>query len=378
MDEMRIWSDGRRLRCGFTTGSCAAAAARAAVWMLLTGKIIERVTIRTPKGISFSPDIEQIRRQDGRVSCAVKKDGGDDPDVTTGLYITASAERIPGGEILIDGGAGVGRVTRAGLEQPVGAAAINRVPRQMIEENVREVLTACQADCGIRIIISVDGGEERAKKTFNPRLGIVGGISILGTSGVVTPMSEKALTDTIRVDVKAQVAQGNGYVLAVPGNYGLRYCKERWGLEAEHLVLCSNYIGETIDAAREFGARGLLFVGHLGKFVKLAGGIMNTHSREADGRMELLAAQAIRCGADAAAAAAILDCVTTDEALFVLEKAGLREPVMAGITERGAQSLRRRGGEELEIGLVLYSMEAGILGQTPNAEILLNKIKEYA
>ena len=377
MDEMKIWKGDRLLRCGFTTGSCAAAAAKAAVTMLLTGKATERVEIMTPKGIPFAPRIERTERLYDQVSCSVQKDGGDDPDVTSGLFITATVEAIPGNRIEIDGGAGVGRVTKKGLDQPVGAAAINRVPRSMIEENVRKVLEEHGADCGIRVVISVDGGEECAKKTFNPRLGIVGGISILGTSGVVVPMGEKALTDTIRVDMKAQIAQGNGYVIAVPGNYGIRYCRETFGIGEEHIVICSNFIGETIDAAVEYGAKGLLLVGHLGKFVKLAAGIMNTHSREADGRMEILASHAIRSGGSAGMAAEILQCVTTDEAAAVIGRNGLMEPVMAGIVEYSEACLKRRAYEKMEIGLVIYSFEEGLLGMTDNTRYLIEKIKEY-
>lgn len=377
MDEMKIWKGDRLLRCGFTTGSCAAAAAKAAVTMLLTGELVGRTEIMTPKGIPFTPQIERTERSHSRVSCSVQKDGGDDPDVTDGLFITATVEAIPGGHIEIDGGTGVGRVTRRGLDQPVGAAAINRVPRRMIEENIREVLKKHQADCGIRVVISVEGGEECAKKTFNPRLGIVGGISILGTSGIVVPMSEKALTDTIRVDMKAQIAQGNGFVIAVPGNYGVRYCRDALGIGDEHIVICSNYIGETIDAAEEFGAKGLLFVGHLGKFVKLAVGIMNTHSKEADGRMEILAAHVIQSGGSADAAAEVLQCVTTDEAIAATGRHGLTEKVMAGIVSRSEYYLRKRVNKTLDIGLVIYSFEEGPLGMTENADYLIEKIKEY-
>lgn len=377
MDDMKIWKGDRLLRCGFTTGSCAAAAAKAAVWMLMTGEDIEYGNIMTPKGVLFTPRIEQIKRSGQRVSCSVQKDGGDDPDATSGLYITATVEVIPGDQVEIDGGEGVGRVTRTGLDQPVGAAAINRVPRRMIEDGIREALAACGKACGIRAVISVEGGEERAKKTFNPRLGIVGGISILGTSGVVIPMSEKALTDTIRLDVKAQIAQGNGYVIAAPGNYGIRYCKETLGIDGEHIVICSNYVGETVDAAAEYGARGLLLVGHLGKFVKLAAGIMNTHSREADGRMEILAANAIRCGGSAAAAADILECATTDEAVGVLGQHGLTETVMERIATSAQSYLWRRAYEKLDIDIMIYSFEEGLLGATKGAAGMLEKIKEY-
>lgn len=378
MENKRIWRDGQELRCGFTTGSCAATAARAAAYMLLTGRTVDRVEIMTPEGSLFTPEIRQIRRDTDTVSCSVIKDGGDDPDVTTGLYITATVKRLPDDRIEIDGGDGVGRVTRAGLEQPVGAAAINQVPRRMIEENVREILAECRAACGIRVVISVDGGEEAARKTFNPKLGIAGGISILGTSGVVVPMSEKALVETIRVDVKAQIAQGNGYVMAVPGNYGLRFCREQLGLGQEHIVICSNYVGETVDAAVEYGAKGLLLVGHLGKFVKLAAGIMNTHSREADGRMEILAAHAILSGCDADSAAEILSCATTEEAVSVISRCKIRKSVMASLTESAETYLNRRAHGQIRIGIIMYSLSEGFLGESKHAAGLLEKMKEYA
>lgn len=393
MDDFSIWKENRRLRCGFTTGSCAAAAAKAAVRMLLTGEVVERVTVMTPAGIPFEAVIEHICRSGDRVSCAVKKDGGDDPDVTTGLYITVQAERTGEPGVWIDGGPGVGRVTRKGLDQPVGAAAINRVPRRMIEEQVRAVMEKCAPETkgGIRITVSVPGGEAAAEKTFNPRLGIEGGISILGTSGIVVPMSEKALVDTVRTEMQARIAQGYGYVAAVPGNYGIRYCEEQLGLDGNQLVICSNYLGETMDAAREFGAQGLLLVGHIGKFVKLAAGIMNTNSREADGRMEILASHVIRCGGrtagmcgrrnlDAssllACASAVLDAVTTEEALGILKEYGILEPVIASLLERIGYYIGKRAGDMLQTGVILYSSEEGYLGETAHAGALLAKVKE--
>lgn len=381
LKDFSIWKDNRQLRCGFTTGSCAAAAAKAAARMLLTGERLERTTVMTPAGILFEAEIRQIEQTADRVSCAVKKDGGDDPDVTNGLDIIVQAERTEEPGIFIDGGEGVGRVTRKGLDQPVGAAAINRVPRRMIEENVRAVMQECRAEGGMRLTVSVPCGEAVAQKTFNPRLGIEGGISILGTSGIVVPMSEKALIDTVRVDMRARIAQGNGYVTAVPGNYGVRFCEEQLGLDGQQLVICSNYIGETIDAALEFGAKGLLLVGHPGKFVKLAAGIMNTHSREADGRMEILAAHTIRCAGLCPedcldAARAILDCVTTDEALGLLKQYGILGPVMHTLMDQAELYVRRRAGEHLPIGVLMYSFEEGYLGGTTQAEELLNKVKE--
>ena len=168
------------MRYGFTTGSCAAAAAKAAAYMLLTGMVKEKITIETPKGILYHAKILDISRGENEVSCAVEKDGGDDPDITTGAWIYAkvSYEEETNSKLRIDGGACVGRVTRRGLDQPVGNAAINHVPREMIEREVKEVCQVADYTGGLKIEMSVPEGEKLAAHTFNPRLGIVGGISI--------------------------------------------------------------------------------------------------------------------------------------------------------------------------------------------------------
>ena len=276
------------MRYGFTTGSCAAAAAKAAAYMLLTGKRKTEITIETPKGISYTPKIEDIRMEEGKVSCAVQKDGGDDPDVTSGSFIYAAvcAETEESGtlSIHIDGGEGVGRVTKPGLDQPVGNAAINHVPREMIAKEVGEICRLLDYKGRIEVEISVPGGEELAKQTFNPRLGITGGISILGTSGIVEPMSNQAIKDTIRVELNQRKVQGYDYVAVSPGNYGLDFMKQSYGYDLDKSVKCSNFIGDTVDMAVEMGFQKMLLTGHIGKLIKVAGGIMNTHSREADCR----------------------------------------------------------------------------------------------
>ena len=207
--EQYIEKDGKRLRLGYTTGSCAAAAAKAAAWMLLTGRRKETITLDTPKGIRLELAVREITMHADSVSCAIEKDSGDDPDVTKGTLIFASVRRTDEPGVHIDGGEGVGRVTKRGLDQPVGNAAINSVPRQMIRENVEEVMALTDSSGGLDVVISAPEGETLAKKTFNPRLGIVGGISILGTTGIVEPMSEAALVETIRVELRQRRAMGN-------------------------------------------------------------------------------------------------------------------------------------------------------------------------
>lgn len=373
--EEYISKEGKRLRLGYTTGSCAAAAARAAAWMLLSGGKVEHVPLITPKGLRLELEIVDIIREKDRVSCAVIKDSGDDPDSTRGAHVTATVSYSEQRGIRIDGGEGVGRVTKPGLDQPVGAAAINSVPRRMITENVREVCASLDYRKGLTVLISVPGGEEMAQKTFNPRLGIEGGISILGTSGIVEPMSEQALLDTIRLELRQRRQAGAEYALLCPGNYGRDFIKMALPLDAERSVQSSNFIGDTLDMCRELGFRGALLVGHIGKLVKIAGGMLNTHSKYGDCRMEIMAAHAAACGLGAGAVGEILACVTCDEAVRILKENGVFEGCMKRITERVGHYLASRA-EDMEVGAMLFSREYGLLSQTENAERLLEKLAE--
>ena len=398
------------MRYGFTTGSCAAAASKAAAYMLLTGKKKETISILTPKGIVFEAKLLAITRKEGSVSCAVEKDGGDDPDITTGALVYAEvsyAERSKPSQPLqisnlsreekqkvakekasqtgfsesshatveIDGGIGVGRVTRPGMDQPVGNAAINHVPRQMIESEVLEVCRMADYKGGLKVIISIPKGVELAEKTFNPRLGIVGGISVLGTSGVVEPMSSQALLDTIRLELNMQRAQNSPIAAVSPGNYGLDFMKETYGYDLDASVKCSNFIGETIDMAVECGFEKMLLTGHIGKLVKVSGGIMNTHSREADCRMELLAAAGLRAGVSHTNLMKILDSATTTEAIAYLEEEKKTKPVMDYLMERILYYTNRRAGGKMRLECILYDNQYGELAKSEGAEEFLNELK---
>lgn len=361
------------MRYGFTTGSCAAAAAKAAAYMLLFGKEKTEMTIETPKGIPYTAQLLDIQRTENCVSCAVRKDGGDDPDVTSGTLVYASvccetAETGAGkAKIIIDGGIGVGRVTKPGLNQPVGNAAINEIPRKMITKEVSQVCLLADYTGRMRVEIFVPEGEQLAKKTFNPRLGIVGGISILGTSGIVEPMSNQAILDTIRVELRQRRAQGYDYVAISPGNYGLDFMKKKYGYDLERSVKCSNFIGQTADMAVELGFERMLLTGHIGKLIKVAGGIMNTHSREADCRMELLTAFAVKEGVEPKLLLQIADCVTTEEAVRILKESGRARSVMERIAERICYYLEKRTGDRLKTDCILYANEFGELAKSKGA-----------
>ena len=363
------------MRYGFTTGSCAAAAAMAAAYMLLSGRQKNTITIETPKGIPYTAEILEITRGEKAVQCAVRKDGGDDPDITSGALIYAEVSltdhtrtQATDTRIHIDGGIGVGRVTKPGLDQPVGNAAINHVPREMIAKEVLEVCDLMDYKGNLQVIISVPEGKAIAKQTFNPRLGIVGGISILGTSGIVEPMSNQALLDTIRVELNQRRAEGFDYIAVAPGNYGLDFMKKAYGYDLDKSVKCSNFIGVTIDMAVECGFTRMLLTGHIGKLIKVAGGIMNTHSKEADCRMELLSAFAIHEGAGADVAAKILDCVATEDAVRLLRESGKQQEVMDYAMERIMFYLNKRAGGRMQIDCIMYDNTFGELAKSKEAD----------
>lgn len=376
--EQFIYKNHQKLRYGYTTGSCAAAAAKAAAMMLLSGQEIVYVDLMTPKQIPLHLPVQDVLMGRDTVSCAIQKDGGDDPDVTHGILVYAAVSRLDdakAGEIRIDGGKGVGRITKPGLEQPVGAAAINRVPRQMIQEQLQAVCEQAGYRGGLQVVISIPEGEALASKTFNPRLGIVGGISVLGTSGIVEPMSEQALIDTIRVEIRQRLCGTTKDLLIVPGNYGIDFLEQYGhGLSLEDAVKCSNFVGEALDAAVEYGAEGVLLIGHIGKFVKLAGGIMNTHSHNADARMELLTVHAALLGVPVAVLTRMMESVTTDDALACLQEIQMVAPVMERIMERMEYYVNQRTQGKLEIGVLTFSKVYGILGETNKVQKLARRL----
>ncbi len=371
--EHYVRSGQRLLRCGYTTGSCAALAASGAAWLLLTGEAPKTVRLVTPKGWTVETPLLDCSLDGDTARCAVRKDAGDDPDATDGCLVYAAVRRKERG-IAIDGGEGVGRVTRPGLDQPVGAAAINSVPRRMIAAAVEEVCAETGYGGGLSVLISVPDGAALAKKTFNPMLGVEGGISILGTSGVVEPMSVRALVETIATELRQHRAEGALRVLLTPGNYGADYLRQDGSIPKNiPIVKYSNFPGDALDIAAAEGYREALLVGHIGKLVKLAGGIMNTHSRVADCRAELFTAHAALCGADAALCRRLMDAVTADACIAALDTAGLREAVMKSLLAAAQRHLDRRAGESLRVGAVLFSNEYGLLGRTETAQALLRE-----
>ena len=385
MDEY-VLKNGKKLRRGLTTGTCAAAAASAAAWDLLTGGERKEVTLKLPDGQNVSLPVRKLPCAFG-TEYAVTKDSGDDPDVTNGTEIRARAEfrqdnpensfreeEYPGVHLL--GGEGVGTVTKKGLEQEVGMPAINRVPRRMILSAVWEALQNSDREEEICITVSVPNGEDLARRTFNPMLGVEGGISILGTTGIIEPMSEKAIVDTIALQIRQKKEEDQPLLVLVPGNYGRRYATQNLGLPVSAVVPCSNYVGESLDLAVAAGFKKILLVGNLGKLIKVAAGIMNTHSRISDARWEIMAAHAGLQGADASMLRQIRECTTTDAMLELLTEWKLREKVMESLFRAIGQHVSKRTGDGVLCGAVIFSEQYGCLGQTPEAGDILGRQKE--
>ena len=371
-----ITKDGKKMRRGYTTGSCAAAAAKAAAIMLLEETALKSVWLLTPAGVGLTLEVREIERGDDFVSCGIVKDSGDDPDVTNGMTVYAKVTKTSRhGGIVIDGGVGIGRVTKPGLDQPVGNAAINSTPRRMITEELRAVIEEHGFAGGLNVLIYAPQGVELAKKTFNPRLGIVGGLSVLGTTGIVEPMSDDAVVETIRTELSVRRAAGYTAVLFTPGNYGADYIKNTLGIDPTNAVMTSNFIGDAFRLAGEAGFTSALLVGHIGKLIKLSGGVFNTHSRYGDCRAEIFAAHAGLCGADAETIAGIMDSALTDDMLRLLDEAGLRRRVMESVMQKIHFHLTNRAGQ-MFVGAVTFSNVYGVLGKTENADALLNMIKE--
>lgn len=355
MHELYMIKEGKKLRCGYTTGSCAAAAAKAAAIMLLTGEKLSSVDIDTPAGIKLELPVCKPHIEEKYASCCIVKDAGDDPDVTDRLEIYARVSRREDGAIIIDGGEGVGRITRRGFWGEIGQAAINPVPRRMIEEDLPRI-----SRCGFDVLIYVPGGAEAAKRTFNGRLGIEGGISIIGTSGIVEPMSEEALKRTIYLEIDSAYEDGVDELVLFPGNYGENMVKNL--KLAGRGIKISNFIGDALLYINEKGFRSAVLVGHIGKLSKLSIGAFNTHSKVCDGRMEAFVYYLALQGAPHELLKRVNCCKTAEEAVKLVLETGNEKVFQAMI--RGCEDRLRSYLKQssMNIRVIMYSMDYGILG----------------
>ncbi len=355
-----IVKHNRTLRTGITTGACAAGAAKAAALTLLTTRSVTETTVQTEQDVLLSMAVQETRIENDSVACSVLKDAGDDPDVTNGMEIVATVTKSDKG-IHVDGGEGVGRVTKPGLKIPVGQAAINPVPLRMIRREVESVCRQVGYRGGLDVLISVPQGREIAKRTMNERLGIVSGVSILGTTGIVEPMSEKAFIDTIKMEIDMRLAENPNNLLVTPGNYGRNFARSELGFDLDKAVKCSNFIGEVLDYVHFLGLKKLTLVGHAGKLIKLAGGIMNTHSSVADCRMEIFAAHGALQGASTKTVHDMMHCVTVDAAMKLIHTWESRRQVWESIGRKIAFHLNFRTKGVPVVEFFVFTLEEGLL-----------------
>lgn len=316
-----VWHNGKPLRKGYTTGSCATAAAKVAALMVLRQHVIHQVSIVTPSGVTLNLNVEAPHIEGQQAVAAIRKDGGDDVDATHGMLIFARVTLNDSGKIELRGGEGVGTVTRKGVGLPPGSAAINRTPRQTIEAAVREAIGPLR---GAEVEIFAPEGKARAEKTYNSRLGILGGISILGTTGIVTPMSEESWKRSLSLELEIKRAAGLTRVVLVPGNHGERFVRERLGIDGDVVVTMSNFVGYMVEEAVRLGFQQIVLIGHPGKLIKIAAGIFHTHSHIADARMETLVAHLALLGAPLELLTQVSDCDTTEAAMEHIEAFGFQ------------------------------------------------------
>lgn len=374
MSDIYIYRNGQKMRCGYTTGSCAAGAAKAAAEMLFGGKTVDNVRIMTPKGIVLDLAVKD-QKINNKASCCIVKDGGDDPDVTDGMRIYAEVERISNG-IEISGGEGIGKVTKSGLDQPVGEWAINSIPRKMITAVLTETALKYNYSGGFRVVIYAPEGRVTALKTYNPRMGITDGISIIGTSGIVEPMSSKAIIETIRTEARIKKLSGEENMILTLGNYGESFLTDEMPFLTEKSIKCSNFIGDAVEIGMEMDFKNILIIGHIGKLVKLGAGIMNTHSGCADGRMDVLVTCGVLAGVETSVLKKIPSCAVVDSALEVFENAEVLDKVMDVLSERAGYYLDAKVNGKVRISAVMFSFRYGVLVRTSGADDIIEHIKE--
>ena len=356
-----VWHKGKPLRKGYTTGSSATAAAKIAALMVLRQEIIQQVSIVTPSGVTLFLNAEQPLIEGQSATVAIRKDGGDDIDATHGMLIFARVSLNATGHITIDGGEGVGRVTSIGVGLPIGDAAINKTPRQTIEAAVREVIGP---ERGADIVIFAPEGEERAKKTYNGRLGILGGISIIGTSGIVTPMSEESWKRSLSIELEMKRARGFDRIILVPGNHGERFVSQELGLNSDYVVTMSNFVGYMLQETVRLGFQQVVIIGHVGKLIKIAAGIFHTHSHIADARMETLIANLALLGAPLSLITAVNECTTTEAAITLIDEQGWSQvyPRIAEKISERVETMLRFSEHRPQCDAILFSFDNKVLG----------------
>lgn len=377
--EEYVYIDGKKYRRGYTTGSCAAAASKASVHMLLTKHKIDNINIDTPKGIPLTLKVKNIEINRNYAVCSIEKDGGDDIDATHTMDVFARAELVEKEEekIIVTGGIGVGIVTKKGLSVEVGKHAINPVPMKMIRSEVQKVLNANNyifKDKSLKITIFAPKGVEIAKKTFNPRLGIVGGISILGTTGIVEPMSEDGWKKSLSIELEMKKAQGLDKIILVPGNHGEEFVREHLNIDMHNCVRMSNFVGYMLNEAKRIGFKKILMAGHIGKFIKISAGIFNTHSKVCDARNEIMIANLALMGADLDLLNKVNECVTAEGAVEIIDQSEYTE-IYNILCDKCKEKAEQYLHNEVEVEVYMFRMDKSLLGKSKKADLLMEAFR---
>lgn len=403
--EEYVYIDGKKYRRGYTTGSCATGASKAAVYMLITKNKIDTINIDTPKGIPLSLKVDNVNISDTFVECSIKKDGGDDIDATHTMDIYARAEIVSKNDknkeyltlndidslstnsecqselykfIRVYGGIGIGVVTKKGLSVDVGKPAINPTPLKMINHEIRKLIgdnfeSILGNNKVLKITIFAPQGETIAKKTFNPRLGIVGGISIIGTTGIVEPMSDEGWKKSLSIELQMKKEQGLDKIILVPGNHGEQFIREKLNLDIKYVVRTSNFVGYMIKEAQRIGYKKILMAGHIGKFIKVSAGIFNTHSKVADARSEILVANLALMGATYEFLNKINQCLTAEEAVELINNSEYRQVynILSNKCRERVKQYLNEDSDDIDVEVIMFSMDKSLLGKSDNTDDLV-------
>ncbi len=359
------WTDMQELRGGYTTGACAAAGVKAAL-LYEAGNTVDEVDLTALDGTILTIPVKKVERIPEGLRAEIVKFSGDDPDITNGVSVFTTVRHLPDETgIKFKAGKGIGRVTKPGLSVPVGEPSINPGPRQLIQNVVTDILGE---DAGLEVTISIPEGVELAKRTLNPILGVEGGLSIIGTTGVLRPMSEEAFKNSLVPQIDVVKAAGYSSLVFVPGKIGERIAI-KYGIPSDAIVQTSNFIGFMLEAAAKREIESVLLFGHIGKLAKIAAGVFYTHNRIADGRLETLAAYAAAEGLPQKGVRRILECTTTEDAMTVIEEYELLQ-VYRILAERASLRARRYIFDDMEIGTVMVTMDGRILGMDDAAKAI--------
>ncbi|CEI74108.1 MULTISPECIES: cobalt-precorrin-5B (C(1))-methyltransferase CbiD [Romboutsia] len=377
--EEYVYIEGKKYRRGYTTGSCATGASKAATYMLLTKKSIDTVNIDTPKGIPLTLNVFNIDINDDYVECSTEKDGGDDIDATHTMHIHARAEiinREDNEDIVVCGGVGIGVVTKKGLSVEVGKPAINPTPMKMIHSELRKVVgedisKVIGKNKSLKITIFAPKGEDVAKKTFNPRLGIVGGISIIGTTGIVEPMSDEGWKKSLSIELQMKREQGLDKIILVPGNHGEQFIRENLGLDMKYVIRTSNFIGYMLKEAQRMGYKKILMAGHIGKFIKISAGIFNTHSKVADARSEILVSNLALMKAPYEFLEKISECLTAEEAVELINNSEYKSFYNLVSNKCKHKIKQYLCDDDMDVEVIMFSMDKTLLGKSDNTDNLV-------